>query len=55
MKRGAIVATVLLLFGPAVVNAFSRTAGLVTAACAVVVLVYLVLRHERAGGGGGEG
>ncbi len=53
MKRGAIIATLLLLFGPAVVTAFSRTVGLVTAACAVVVLVDLVLRNERAGGGGG--
>lgn len=49
MKRGPIIATLLLLFGPAVVSAFSRTAGLVSAACAVVVLVYLVLRNERTG------
>jgi purine-cytosine permease-like protein len=51
MKRAPIIATLVLLFGPAVVTAFSRTAGMVTAACAVVVLVYLVLEHERPGGG----
>ncbi len=47
MKRGAIVTVVLLLFGPAVLAAISRRAGLVSGAVAVVALVYLVLRNER--------
>ncbi len=35
MKRGGIIATILLLFGPAVVMAFSRSAGVVSAVLAV--------------------
>ena len=47
MKPGAIVTVVLLLFGPAVLSAVSRRAGLVSGACAVAALVYLVLRNEH--------
>jgi hypothetical protein len=47
MKPGAIVTVVLLLVGPAVLAAISRRAGLVSGACAVAALVYLVLRNER--------
>ncbi len=47
MKRGAIVIVVLLLFGPAVLAAISRPAGLISGAVAVALLVYLVLRNER--------
>ncbi len=48
-RSGAIVTVLVLLFAPAVLSVVSRTAGLVSAACAVVVLVWLVLRNERRG------
>ncbi len=46
-NRVAIITVALLMFGPAVLTAVSRLAGLVSAVAAVVVLVYLVLRNER--------
>ncbi len=48
-RPGPIVTVLLLLFGPAVLSVVAPRAGLVSAACAVVVLVWLVLRNERRG------
>ena len=46
-KPSAVVTVALLLFGPALITAVSRRAGFVSAAAAVAVLAYLVLRNER--------
>lgn len=46
-NRRAVGVVALLLFGPAAISLVSRKAGLIASACAVAVLVWLVLRNER--------
>jgi hypothetical protein len=49
LRLRPIAVVALLLFGPAVIAVFHRTAGCLIAASAVAVRVWLVLRNERHG------
>lgn len=51
----ATLAVVILLFGPALVALFNRTAAYVVSGVSVAVLVYLVLREDEGGRRKAEG
>jgi hypothetical protein len=49
-RFSATLTVVILLFGPALVALFNRTAAYGVSAVSVAVLVYLMLREEEGGG-----